>query len=182
MISLVFALYFSAGVATPVTPTDPSVQKVQPYLDQVLPLLFFDARGPPEVTAAEKEGSTSYTLNLTISMPRRVELTALVTVSEAGTAHLDAIGAPPPVALMGGYQWRDPASVTDDNLKLLKSLLAEKPEFGGVISKILAYRTQIVSGTNHHYIFSDPDGRLYAALVYINVKLETKLSKFAKAE
>jgi hypothetical protein len=182
MLSLIFVLYFSAGVASPVTPTDPSVQKVRPYLDQVLPLLFFDAHGPPEVTAADKEGLTSYALNLSITMPHHVQFTALVTVSQQGKAHLEALAAPPPSEVPGGYVWHDPASVTEEDLKLLKSLLTGKPEFGGVISKILAYRTQVVSGANHHYIFSDPDGGLYAALVYINIRLEKKLSNFAKAE
>jgi hypothetical protein len=72
------------------------------------------------------------------------------------------------------------ASLSEAEVKAIGTALAGKDGFGGVIAKVLALRLQVVSGTNRHVIFTDPQGGLFAAVLYTNARQEVKVTYYAK--
>jgi hypothetical protein len=178
-------LFVCAGLATghftAVSLSDPSVEYVKDYVNTKLPLLFPDARGTPEIAAAERQTAAGYNLKLLIKIPRGLSFTVTLWVNAQRRIRVTAIAAAPPRKnLAGGYRWHPISSLTANDLKSLETLLAEQSSFMGKIAGVLAVRTQIVAGTNRHVIFTDEEGTLYSAVVHTNVKQKKTISTFKR--
>jgi hypothetical protein len=113
-------------------------------------------------------------------MVPNVRFTALLTVPAQGKIQLEGLAGLPSTDSSGGYHWQNPTTLTQAELTSLKTLLAEQDGFTGSIAKILAFRVQLVSGTNRHFIFKDEVGELYAAVLYKNARLEEKITYYVK--
>jgi hypothetical protein len=103
MLSLFLFSVSSALVLAPISPTDPSVTIVKPYLDKTIPLLFPDAHSLPEIVAASKEGTTSYILNLTIKTLPSLQFNVILAVTAEGKAAYQGFTGPTSES-SGGYR------------------------------------------------------------------------------
>jgi hypothetical protein len=169
----------SLGHYSPVDVSDPAVERVKDFVTTRLPRLFPDARGSPEITAAERQMVVGYNLKLTVKFPRYLALVVSLWVNADQQIQLTSLA---PIeddrALTGGWRWQSVDSFTEEERKNLKGMIAEKKEFKGEISTIFAVRTQTVSGRNQHIIFSDDGGQLHSVVVYTNTRQEKSVSRF----
>jgi hypothetical protein len=139
-----------------------------------LPLLFPDASGTPEITAAERQTVAGYNVRLDLTLSADLKFSVTLWVDVQQQIHLTAIAPPEDsVAIPGGWRWQDPKSLTDEDTSAIKALLAKHNGFDGAIADVLAVRTQVVSGKKEHVIFTRSDGSVNAVVTTTNHQEQT---------
>jgi hypothetical protein len=164
----------TVGSYTRIKLTDEHLTSVLPYLDRVIPLMFPEAQGPPTIQRAEMQIVAGYNLRLHITIGRRTAAVVVIYVNPRQVAKLTSIQPDPDTVLPGGWHWHDVTNLDQD---AVDGVVREIGPYGftGTLSKVLAFRTQVVAGLNTHIIFTDQDGNLHAALVYQNPRQQKEV-------
>jgi hypothetical protein len=172
------------GAYKSVATTDTSVESVRPYLERVLPVLFPDARGLPEIQQAERQTVHGYNLRLSVQWQRGPDLTVVVWIRSPNEPPRITAVAPgkTPRRLMGGYNWGAGRALDPDEITVIEAALRAQRGFGGHIAEVLAVRTQVVAGQNRHIVFADKEGAVWAAVIFTNLADEKKVTYCQKAE
>jgi hypothetical protein len=179
MFLLLTTAALSAGHYTPVSVSDPAVEYVKDFITTKLPLLFPDAKGTPEIESAERQTVAGYNLKLLVNIPRSLSLTVTLWVNVQQQISLVSLSdAAEGRRFAGGWRWQNLDSLTDDDKRSLKALIAEQKGFGGEIATIFAVRSQTVAGRNQHVIFGDAEGNLHSVVVYTNIQQERSVTTF----